>query len=140
MLSTPPATISKWRCSAGISRNGSLRVVSLMSALRKRPRPRGATNDVRPESGLIEYLQPLSFSLGTVVVRAAGVLTHLGRPYFRRMPEVVLVMTRQRFLHVMHLRGSGHSPNWGASGPAELASGGGGRGMLVLFRGMFFWG
>jgi len=52
-----------------------------MFALRKRPRPLGAKNDVRPESGLIEYLQPLSFLQRTVVVRAAGVLTHLGRPH-----------------------------------------------------------
>jgi hypothetical protein len=44
-----------------------------MSLPHKQQQPQSATDDVRPESGLIEYLQPLSFSKGTVVVRAAGV-------------------------------------------------------------------
>ena len=60
--STPEAIKSKGRCSTGMSRNGVSRVGSVRSALQKQQQPRSAIDDVRPDSGLIEYLQPLSFS------------------------------------------------------------------------------
>jgi hypothetical protein len=63
-----------------------------MSVLLKPQRLRSAAEDFRSDLGLIQYLQPLSFSQGTVVVRAAEVLTHLGRPLFRAVPVTTLRM------------------------------------------------